>query len=345
MAEANSIPRQSGPPAESADDSRLGAAELDLLEWSMARRRALQRAGIHEFELDLGPDPDGQGELIDQLLAGSGPEGGAIHPEDREQVRAALLVALASGLDLDQTYRVRHADGALRWLRATACAAEPGTGRMFGILQDVTDVRQREDALEHALQEKDLLLREVDHRVKNSLQLTASLISLQVGATGDEEMRAAFNAIRGRVQAIASVHASLYREEAPGEVDARAFLTSLVHDLARAAPGHSIQIDSDQGKLPASEAGSLAIALNELLSSVFQHAYPDGRGPVRVCFRIDDQRNFRLEVADRRSQAGAAADDAVGLRILEVLAKRWRGAIHARQDHDGKVSVLTGCII
>ncbi|MDB5367487.1 MAG: signal transduction histidine kinase [Rhodospirillales bacterium] len=343
MSDATSIPRQPRS-AESADDSSLGPAELGLLAWSLARRRALQRAGIHEFELDLGPDPGDQGELIHQLLAGSGPEGAAIHPDDREQVRAALLVAVASGLDLDQTYRVRQADGAICWLRATASAAEPGTGRIFGVLQDVTQVRQREDALEHALQEKDLLLREVDHRVKNSLQLTASLIALQAGATGDEEMRAAFNAIRGRVQAIASVHASLYREEAPGEVDARTFLTSLVHDLARAAPSHSIQIDSDEAKLPAGEAASLAIALNELLSSVFQHAYPDGRGPVRVSFRIDETRKFRLEVADQRNHAGQGADDAVGMRILGVLAQRWRGDIHVQEGQHGKVSVLTGRI-
>ncbi|GIL39294.1 sensor histidine kinase [Roseiterribacter gracilis] len=318
-----------------ADDSRLGAGELGFLDWSRARRRALRRAGIHEFELDLGPDPNDHAPLIDQLLAGN--SGGAIHGEDREQVRAALLVAIASGLDLDQTYRVQHDDGTVRWLRATACAPDPGTGRVFGVLQDVTDAKQREIALEQTL-------RDVDHRVKNSLQLTASLIALQAGAAGDEEMRAAFNAIRGRVQAIASVHASLFREEEPGEVDARAFLSSLLSDLARAAPGHAVTLRSDDAKLPAGEAASLAIALNELLFEVFANAYADGRGPVHVTFRIDAARNFRLEVSDQRSGEGLAVEDAVGMRILSVLAQRWRGGITTFDARPGKVSVLTGAI-
>jgi hypothetical protein len=77
---------------------------------------------------------------------------------------------------------------------------------------------------------------------------------------------------------------------------------------------------------------------------VFQHAYPDGRGPVRVSFRIDETRKFRLEVADQRNHAGPGADDAVGMRILDVLAQRWRGDIHVQEGQHGKVSVLTGLI-
>lgn len=322
-------------PADPADDSRLGAGELGFLAWSQARRRALQRAGIHEFELDLGPDPAAHGALIGQLLGGSA--GGAIHVEDREQLRAALLVAVASGLDFDQTYRVVQDDGALRWLRATACGADPGTGRIFGVLQDVTDAKLREAALEEALHE-------VDHRVKNSLQLTSSLIALQAGAAGNEEMRAAFHAIRGRVQAIASVHASLFREEEPGEVDARAFLSTLVHDLARSAPGHEMILASDDAKLPASEAASLAIALNELLSNVFSNAYPGGRGKVFVTFRIDPAGNFRLNVADERRAEAGLSDDAVGQRILRVLAQRWGGSLEIVDGGPGRVATLSGRI-
>jgi two-component sensor histidine kinase len=310
--------------------------------WSLGGLQAvLAEAGLYPFALRMTPAADCTG-LVEAALIAAGPAGARLHPEDRDSTLIAFAAAMA-GVGLDHTTRLVCPDGTIRWIRASA--GPLAGGKLRGVAQDVTDARLHAEALERALAEKELLLREIDHRVKNSLQLAASLIGLQAASIDDERMRAAFDAIRGRVQAIAAVHASLYREEEPHDVDARLFLCALVHDLARLSPLHAVQVESDETRLPAGEAASLAIGVNELLSNAFKHAYPGGHGPVSVSFRIDGARKFRLEVADAGAlPAMAGGDGGIGLRILDGLARRWRGSLRWETRAPGKACILEGTL-
>ncbi len=135
------------------------------------------------------------------------------------------------------------------------------------------------DALEAALAQKNALLHEVDHRVKNNLQLIASLILLQTRRTPDEASRQALKSVLERVTAVATVHRRLFQGD-PLRFDVADFVRDLIGDLAAAAGRDDLEIvvELDPVTIPASSAAAFALVINELLSNALKHAFPVGRG-------------------------------------------------------------------
>ncbi|WP_372783606.1 sensor histidine kinase [Phenylobacterium sp.] len=133
-------------------------------------------------------------------------------------------------------------------------------------------------ALADALAEKNALLHEVDHRVKNNLQLIASLILLQSRRTTDEAARQALRSVLERVTAVATVHRRLFQGD-PLRFDVADFVRDLIGDLAAAAGRDDLEIAValDQVAIPASSAAAFALVINELLSNALKHAFPGGR--------------------------------------------------------------------
>ena len=154
-----------------------------------------------------------------------------LHPDDRERVAEALPRALA-GKRVDLTYRVMRPDGAQRWVRDSRFAIRDQSGaivRAGGICQDITDWKLAVEERERNLQDRELLLREVNHRVKNNLQVIISLMRLQAGRSGSEEVRAAFDEACGRVSTITELHVDLFDGAEIGALDFGAHL----HELCR----------------------------------------------------------------------------------------------------------------
>jgi two-component sensor histidine kinase len=160
------------------------------------------------------------------------------------------------------------------------------------------------DALDLALAQKNALLHEVDHRVKNNLQLIASMILLQIRRTPDETAKAALKTVLERVTAVATVHRRLFQND-PLSVDVADFIRDLTADLAAAAGRDDLQIvlELDHVSIPASSAAAFALVVNELMGNAIKHAFPDGRAGT-----------ITIRLADRGdSCALTVADDGVGL--------------------------------
>ena len=143
-----------------------------------------------------------------------------IHPDDRPHVRAALQRALASDEALyDVDYRARHKDGSLVWINTRGRVQARRRGRpplrMMGTLHDISDRKASEERLRSALEEKEVLLREIHHRVKNNLAVISSLFYLQSTATRDQPTIDLLEDGRSRIQSMALVHEMLYRFEQP----------------------------------------------------------------------------------------------------------------------------------
>lgn len=171
------------------------------------------------------------------------------------------------------------------------------------------------------------LLHEVDHRVKNNLQLIASLIQLQARRTEDAGQRLALKTVLERVNAVTTVHRRLFR----GDVlrfDAADFLRDLAGDVAAAAGRDDIEIALmlQPVQIPAASAAPFALIANELIGNALKHAFPERAG--RVCVTLDQEGEACvLTVADD----GVGLNDAApgfGLTLVRLLCQQ----LHAELD-------------
>jgi len=195
-----------------------------------------------------------------------------------------------------------------------------------------------QDLLSDAIERNAALLHEVDHRVKNNLQLIASLLVLQCRRESDPAVRAALGAILGRVNAVAVVHRRLFQDD-PLRFDVAAFLGDLVED--RGGGPITLRIETDRADVPTSLAAPLALVVNELLSNALKHAFPDGRaGHIEVSLTRGDNR-LRIGIAD--DGVGIPADyvDGFGLGIVRLLCRQLKAEFEMTPANPGTRATLT----
>jgi two-component sensor histidine kinase len=166
---------------------------------------------------------------------------------------------------------------------------------------DIIHGNTARDKLQASLDEKDVLLKEVHHRVKNNLQLISSLLSLQASRIADPTMASLFEDSRNRVRSMAMVHENLYRAGNFAEIAMQAHILTLCSHLHRAYCLSRVDIvaDSDDVTLDLDQAISCGLIINELVSNALKHAFPDERvGRITVKFGIAPDGTCSLTVTD-----------------------------------------------
>lgn len=190
---------------------------------------------------------------------------------------------------------------------------------------------------ERLLNERGVLLAEVHHRVKNSLQLVHTVLTLEAREAKDAVTRGVLELSAMRVMTIATVHERLYRSETFNEVEMQAYIVGLVEAIRDSirdlAPGRSVKLDVESGTYwPPRRAQALGLILTELVTNAFKY----GRGDVRIRFAVaDDRSGDRLEVADDGGHVDMdtfGSQDGVGLKIIRALL----------QEHSGSLSLVQG---
>lgn len=205
--------------------------------------------------------------------------------------------------------------------------------------------QQATTALRESLQEKDGLLREVHHRVKNNLQVISSVLRLQAGQLGDANARAALRGTQDRVRSMALLHETLYRSENLARVNMAAYLETVCAQLTRfiaARPGDiQLRVDVALVFFEVSQAVSCGLLVNELVSNAFKHGFPDGRtGEVRLELQpVDGGPALRLRVADNGAGLPAAFDlqklHSLGLQLVSDLAGQLQGQLVIGKEPGG----------
>jgi len=190
-------------------------------------------------------------------------------------------------------------------------------------------ITTRDRLLNASLEEKDALMREIHHRVKNNLQIISSLLSMQQRALTDAPAKAALGDTRQRISALALIYRTLYQSENIRYADARDFLTELVGQLVASDSGRgpivTSSVESDSLVIDPDKLAPLALWLVEAVTNAQKHAFAGRGGDLQVRFRVDGDRSV-LEVQDDGPGPEEAAIRAgVGRTLMGAFAKQLRG--------------------
>jgi PAS domain S-box-containing protein len=211
-------------------------------------------------------------------------------------------------------------------------------GRLLGavnVLVDITERKQAEAQLQASLHEKEVLLKEVHHRVKNNLQVIASLLSLQSDQLKDHDAIALFEDIQNRVKSMALIHESLYRTGDLARFNFAGYIESLSSHLfqsyAGEASGIRLHMELDDLAFDVDTAIPCGLILNELLTNALKYAFPDGRsGDIYIMLRADAE-HVRLSVRDTGIGFPAGVDfrntESLGLQLIGMLSEQLGGTL------------------
>ncbi|HEY7641051.1 MAG TPA: histidine kinase dimerization/phosphoacceptor domain -containing protein [Steroidobacteraceae bacterium] len=195
-------------------------------------------------------------------------------------------------------------------------------------------LHRSEAALRRTLAERDLLLKEVNHRVKNSLQLVLSMLSLQGHGFKDAETRALFTKAISRVTAIAAIHERLYQDQDPLTVEMHTYLTGLCAELVRASglednAQATLQIEVEEMRLPTEHGVAVALVVNELVMNALKHAQPaSGAAVITVRLVRHGAGQVRLTVSDNGAAPESASEVAgLGTQLIKMLARQLNGTV------------------
>jgi PAS domain S-box-containing protein len=227
-----------------------------------------------------------------------------------------------------------RADGEEFPIEASISQAEAGGQKLFTvILRDITERKRTEADLRQALAEKDMLLREVHHRVKNNFQMLCDLLYLQATTQEGRQAQDVLEDTYGRIFALAKVHEDLHQSLASGDIRLAEYLGRLVRGLQSVHAEVQIGLDApDTGlTLDVDRAIYTGLIVNELLTNAVKHASRDGKaGEVTVSVRT---RGDALELRVRDTGPGLPADlelaraPSLGLRIVHILAGRLKATV------------------
>ena len=209
-----------------------------------------------------------------------------------------------------------------------------GKRTLIANARDVTERKRADDVVKSALREKEILLREIHHRVKNNMQVITSLLNLQASQTRDPAARAMLEESRQRVRSIALIHEKLYRTASLADVDFGAYLKSVADELLRTfgRPEITCVLDLEPIRLEIGRAIPAGLIVNELLTNTLRHAFPPGtKGTARVGLHARGEGNVELTVQDDGVGFPPGKDIAsattVGLAIVRTLVEQMLGTL------------------
>lgn len=209
-----------------------------------------------------------------------------------------------------------------------------GKWHATGIVRDITERKQAEEIIKSSLMEKEILLREIHHRVKNNLQVISSLLSLQSETFKDATTKKAFQESQSRIKSIAIVHEKLYQTKNFSSVNFKEYISTLAKELLRSfgkiAEKTTIEFEIDDISLDVEHAIPCGLIINELISNSLKYAFPEDvlserTGLITVKMNSDDSGNIRLIISDNGigipPEVDIRENKSLGLHLVHILSE------------------------
>lgn len=302
------------------------------------------------FELGLdGKYHDYHSPHTDLIAAAPGvPLRSTVHqvlaPDAAHACMTAVQEAHQNGQSRGQQFQLQLPQG-VRWFELSVARMNVERGqepRCIVLSRDITERKLSEVALQQSLRDKDALLKEVHHRVKNNLQVVISLLRLEAGRSTHSDTKAVLQEMQGRIRSMAMLHESLYRSGTLAWIDLGAYLEQLAVQIFRT---QSTQTGLVQLKLnlAAVEAGMdqaipMGLLVNELISNCLKHGFVDGRsGEVSIELQpVDHAQAWRLRVSDTGvglpSNFEEKRKNSLGLQLIGDLSKQVGGVLQVESS-------------
>jgi len=257
----------------------------------------------------------------------------AIHPDDREMVNQAYNTAAESHQPYEITHRVLRPDGTVRIVHEKSEEILDETGETIlsmGMVHDITEQVQAEEQIKSSLKEKEVLLSEIHHRVKNNMQVISSLLKLQSAKIEDKKYVDLFKDSENRIRSMSLIHEKLYQSKDFANVDFNGYVKSIANHLIRsyAVAPDKIRLNTkiEDVSLGLDNAIPCGLIINELISNSLKYAFPkDRKGEINIVLREINSHEIQLTVSDDGIGIPAEIDiretESLGLQLVHILAE------------------------
>ncbi len=264
-----------------------------------------------------------------------------VHPDDFESLKEIMRgMSDPTGKGHFQfVYRISVSRGnGICYVLAQGQSCFEGSGeqrralRAVGTLQDITERKTSEAKLERSVIEKQTLLQEVHHRVKNNLQIISSLLSMQASLIEDKTAVAKLADSERRVKSMAMIHEHLYHQKDMSSIDLAEYLRDMTADLSSSVGNAGIvfRLEALSVAIPIDQAIPCGLLLNELVTNALKYAYPGGTGEVLITLSSEDH-SITIKVADSGVGLPANFDfqntQSLGMTIVQVLTQQLEGEL------------------
>ncbi len=320
--------------------TRLGLKVVHA-EGGTAGLERMAQGGIDVIALDqFMPGLDGL-ETLEQIMAipGAPPVVFVTAAQDSKIAVTALKAGAAD-------YLVKDVQGDFIPLLQVAVEGALKQARLQKARDEAeAEVHAARDRFAALAAEREVLLREVNHRVGNSLQIIASLLHLQASSAVEGDVKAALTNAMGRVAAVAQVHRQLYTSHDLNSVLLNQYLDALLEDLRRSAEGNRMSrltLKAEPIEIDPDRAVAIGIIVNELVMNAVKYAYPDGAGPIHIVLVSRDD-ELVLSIADNGVGLNARTDPrstGMGQRIVAAMAAKLAATVERDPSHGGTRIVL-----
>ncbi len=345
-------------------------AERRESERTLAKAQHIAQLGNWEWDIPSGEvrwseetklifhlAPDDGGAKIDSFI-------NFVHPDDRLKIETLFTEAInARQPAFTFNHRVILPNGDLRMIHEEGELIYDAEGmpiRVFGIVQDITRQWKADEALKASLDEKDTLLREIHHRVKNNLQIIRSLLYLQARQTNNPIAQVALEDSYQRVQSMALVHETLYQSANLAAINFGDYTRSLANNLQQSynGSGWSPKINLDIAPIPMEIdiAVPCGLILNELISNALKYAFPNQPNDATITLKlfVDDDGKRHLIVRD--NGVGLPAEvvteltgemrhkahnghHSLGISLIRQLTAQLKGTLHVDSTNGTRIEL------
>ena len=270
-----------------------------------------------------------------------------IHPDDHENTLGELQKVREGIFSTDLENRYLCKNGSYKWI-AWSMVPFREEGLLYAVGRDITERKQAKAKIQASLEEKEVLLKELHHRVKNNLQIVCSLLELQSQSSADSEVMAMFQESQLRIRSMSFVHESLYQSNDLGHLDVSEYIEQISMNLCTSY-GYSpkiLHLYSSPKKISINldTAIQCGLILNELLTNAFKYAFDDREAAkIEIEIHALNSGEFLLFVGDNGIGLPENFDpdntETIGWRIIRALIRKLKGQIKIASDNGTKISI------
>ncbi|GAA6621998.1 hypothetical protein NUACC26_078200 [Scytonema sp. NUACC26] len=275
----------------------------------------------------------------------------SVHPDDRERCFLTRTKAFDARQSFKMEYRLRQKDGEYRWILDTGIPHYTENHTFAGYIGscvDITEHKQAQEQIQASLLEKDVLLKEIYHRVKNNLQVISSLLNLQSEYIKDKDDLEIFQQSQMRIESMALIHQKLYQSQDLARIDFSEYIRDLVASLFSSYEVNtnviSLIVNVERILLSLDAAIPCGLIITELVSNSLKYAFPKG-GTGEISIQLHTENNI-LNLTVRDNGIGLPSEfdlkntTSLGLQLVDALTNQLSGDIKINYNDGVEVKIV-----